>query len=147
MLVTWNPEDGTDKQTFDFDPGDVQFSWIKKIEALYGKSYDAWKVGLMSGEITARGILLWYMMTRVHPSLPFKDLPNFRARQLTVDMGSRELVDLKKRVDKMNLSDEDRERFEMQYEVDLHEAYEREGIEPDAIEGQLAVEGGAPKTP
>lgn len=142
MLVTWDPEDGSEQQSWDFDPGDVPFSRVKQIEQHYGKGYDTWKVGLMSGEVFARGVLLWYMLTLVHPKLQFKDLPDFRVRQLTVTQGTRELLDLQKRVAKMRLSDEDRERFDLQFEVEMQEAMEREGIEGTAevVDGKLAIE-------
>jgi len=143
VLVTWDPEDGSEKQTWDFDPGDVKYSRIKQIEAHYGGTWDAWKIGLMAGEMKARGILLWYMMTQVHPKLSYRDLPDFRARQLTVDMGTRELLDLKKRVEKMRgLSDEQREQFDIQFEVDMREAMAKEGVDGEiqTVDGQLAIE-------
>jgi hypothetical protein len=83
MLVIWDPEDGSDKQTWHFDPQDVPRKRATEIEKLYSEGgWDQWVVALQAGEIQARAILLWYMMTQVHPKLQFKDLPGFKVRQL-----------------------------------------------------------------
>lgn len=91
----------------------------------------------------ARGVLLWHMMRQVHPKLPFKDIPNFRVRQLKVEQTVEELQALFKRISKMRLSDDDRDKLEMAFEVDMADAMKREGRtgEVSIQDGQLAIEG------
>lgn len=143
MQVIWDPEDGTDKQTWQFDPGDVDFKQAKKIEGHYGGTWDQWLQGLRTGELNARGVLLWHMLCHVHPSLQFKDLPSFRVRQLKVEMGVAELKDLWEKAKRIRLSDEQREAFEAAFEADMRDAMTREGIDGHVaiMDGQLAIEG------
>lgn len=142
MLVEWDPENGEDKQSWMFDPDDVFRKEALGIEKHYGGSYDQFQAALLIGEMNARGVLLWHMLCQVHPKLRFEDVPNFRVRQLKVRQGVRELKRLAERVQKMRLEPETREQFEMQLEVDMREAMEREGIEGDVsiVDGQLAIE-------
>ncbi len=143
MLVTWDPEDGTEKQTWQFDPDDVPRKRATEIEKLHGAGYDQWIVALQSGEIGARAILLWYMMTDVHPKLQFKDVPDFRVRQLKTEMTVAELRDLWKRIKRMRLSDDKMADLEAVFEISLEDAAEREGLDLtfSFVEGQLAIGG------
>lgn len=143
MQVTWDPENGEEKQTWDFDPDDVLGEDAKKIERHYGGSWDQWIAGLQTGQIQARMVLLWYMMKQVHDKLKFEDLPKFRVRQLKVEMGVRELRTLFTRVQRMKLSDEDRENFEMAFEADMADAMKREFPDgaAEVIDGKLSIEG------
>ena len=68
MIVEWDPENGEDKQTWQFDPDDVLRKDAALIEKYYGESYEQWTAGLMIGKIEARAVLLWYMLKQVHPS-------------------------------------------------------------------------------
>jgi hypothetical protein len=146
MLVIWDPEDGGDKQTWEFDPDDVPRKRAEEIETLYRKSggnnYDAWKVGLQSGEISARAILLWYMLTDVHPKLAFKDVPDFRVRQLKVEMTVAELKKLWTQAKRV-VDPDDIDNLERAFRVSLEDAAEREGKDIDISfnEGRLAIEG------
>lgn len=141
MQVTWDPENGEEVQRWTFDPDDVLRSDAKKIEKHYGGAWDAWVQGLRLSETHARAVLLWYMMKTVHPSLRFEDVPDFRIRQLKVEMGVRELKELFERAKKMKLDADDREAFDAAFEIDMREAMEREGIvgEVQVIEGKMAI--------
>jgi hypothetical protein len=144
MLVIWDPEDGSDKQTWHFDPEDVPRKRATEIEKLYsGGGWDQWVVALQAGEIEARAILLWYMMTQVHPKLQFKDLPDFKVRQLKTEMTVAELKELWKRIVRMKLPADKMADMETAFEVSLEDAAEREGLSLDIefIEGQLAITG------
>lgn len=152
MFVEWDPEDGAEKQTWNFDPGDVLRKQAIQIEKHYGASWDQWLVGLKMGQMQARAVLLWYMLSLIHPKLRFDDVPDFRVRQLTVHMGVAELKDLWERAKRARLTQEQREAFEAQFDGDMREAMDREGLsEQDfsIVDGQLAIEGAAdlPKTP
>lgn len=143
MHVTWDPENGEDKQSWAFDPDDVLGEDAKKIERYYGGTYDQWVAGLQSGQIQARTVLLWYMLAQVHPKLKFEDVPKFRVRQLKVEMGVRELKSLFARVQRMRLSDEDQQNFEMVFQADMADAMAREfpGGSASVVDGQLSIEG------
>lgn len=145
MQVTWKPEDGEPDKVWQFDPYDVGRKDAMAIEKQYGSSWDRWVHGLRLGEIHARAVLLWHMMKQVHPRLQFNDIPDFRVRQLDVQMGVAELKELYERAKKIRLDPEERERFEAQFEVDMRDALEREGKDPDSvtvIEGHLELEEG-----
>lgn len=143
MLVEWDPEDGSDKQRWDFDPDDVYRKDAQLIEKYYDGSWDQWMAGLQLGRIDARAVLLWYMLKLVHPKYKFEDLPNFRVRQLTVQMGVRELRELYRRAQRAKLAPDVREAFEAQFEVDMAEAMEREGLDGSVqiVDGKLELEG------
>jgi hypothetical protein len=144
MLVEWDPENGEEKQSWDFNPDDVLRKDASQIEKHYGGGgWDAWLQGLRVGEIDARVVLLWYMLKLIHPKYQFKDVPDFRVRQLKVQMGVRELKELYERAKKTKLAPDIREAFESQFEIDMQEALEREGIHGEAkiVDGVLAIEG------
>lgn len=154
MLVIWDPEDGSDKQTWHFDADDVPRKRAEEIETFYrksgGASYDGWKIGLQSGEIGARAILLWYMLTQVHPKLNFKDVPDFRVRQLKVEMTVEELKGLWKQIQRMGLDDDKKSDMERAFRIALEDAAEREGLSDLEFsfqeDGQLAIEGSVVST-
>lgn len=134
MYVAWDPENGEEKQEWQFDPGDVTRKNAILIEKHYGAAWDKWLAGLMLGEISARAVLLWFMMHLQHPNkIRFDDIPDFRVRQLKTEMGSLELKDLWERAKKMKLDPDQREMFENQFEYDLRDALFREGRNPDGF--------------
>jgi hypothetical protein len=143
MFVQWDPEDGSDKQTWTFDPGDVTRKAATTMEKHYGGSWDQFLAGLQMGQMQARAVLLWHMMSLVHPKVKFEDIPDFRVRQLTVDMGVNELKDLWERAKRIKLTPDQREAFEAQFESDMRDAMEREGHEGEFSinDGRLAIEG------
>lgn len=144
MFVTWDPEDGSDKTTFDFDPDDVLASEAVEVEKQYGEAWEMWLNGLRTKEAKARRILLWWHLKQTHKRLQFKDAPDFRMRQLTVEMNSTELADLKTRIEKAQLDEDTKERTLRAIDLEMREAMEREGIyEGDIVEGTVAL----PKTP
>lgn len=149
MFVKWNPEDGSPEQEWVFDPGDVGRKAAERIEKHFKGTWDQFLAGLLTGNIGARTVLLWYMMTTVHPAVRFEDIPDFKVRQLTVEQGVAELKDLWKRVARMKLDPEVREQFADQFEADLRDALAREGQDPDdfVIDGKQLEIGAAPDLP
>jgi hypothetical protein len=144
MLVIWDAEDGSEKQTWHFDPDDVPKRRAIEIERLYTNGgYDQWVAALQAGEFEARSILLWYMLTQVHPKLQYKDLPDFRVRQLKTEMTVEELRKLWKRILRMKLAPDKMADLEIAFETSLEDAAEREGLDLqfEFVEGQLAIEG------
>lgn len=149
VFVQWDPEDGTDKQTWIFDAGDVKRKHATQIEKHFKGTWDQFVAGLVTGDIHARAVLLWYMMVQVHEAIKFEDIPDFRVRQLTVDMGVQELKDLWKRVQRMKLEQDQREAFNDQFEQDMRDAMKREGMDPDGfrIDGKVLALEAAPDLP
>lgn len=143
MQVEWDPENGEEKQTWQFDPQDVHRKDAALIEKYYDGSWDQWIQGLRIGEIGARAVLLWYMLKLIHPKIRFDDVPDFRVRQLNVQMGVAELKELYERAKRLKLNPDTREAFETQFEADMREAMEREGIDGEVqiIDGRLELEG------
>lgn len=143
MLVTWNPENGEDEQRWTFDPEDVLRKDAEKIETLYGEGWEPWLAALQVGSIKARSVLLWYMLYLVHPRLSYKDVPDFRVRQLKVEMGTLELKKLWERLSKMKMDEDRMETLRSAFEVDLKDAMVREGIDGnvEVVDGQLAITG------
>jgi hypothetical protein len=147
MYVQWDPEDGSEKQSWQFEPGDVGRKAAIQIEAHYDGSWDQWLQGLMLGKILARTVLLWYMLIQVHPKLRFDDVPDFRVRQLTVEMGSKEIHDLWTRAKRIKMSDDQREAFESQIVEDMRDALVREGKDANNVyidENGILRTGAAP---
>ncbi len=146
MYVAWDPENGESKSEWQFDPGEVTRKNAMLIEKHYGQAWDRWLAGLMLGEISARAVLLWYMMHLEHPNkVRFDDIPDFRVRQLKTEMGSLELKDLWKRAERMKLDPDQRDAFENQFEYDMRDALIREGRDPNGfhIDGKvLELEAG-----
>lgn len=126
MHVQWDPEDGSEKQIWNFDSGDVSRKQATQIEKHYDGSWDQWLAGLLQGNIGARSVLLWFMLSTIHPAYKFEDLPDFRVRQLTVQMGVSELADLWKKAKRIKLTPDQREAFRAQFEDDLSDAMVRE---------------------
>lgn len=152
MQVEWDPENGEEKRTWQFDPDDVFRKDAQQIEKHYGGTWDQWRAGLMTGEINARTVLLWYMLHLLHPNkVRFDDVPDFRVRQLKTEMGTVELKNLWKRAARMKFDPDVREAFDSQFEADMADAMKREGIDGDVsiVDGQLQLEGAQdlPKAP
>lgn len=143
MLIVWDPEDGSEKQQWMFDPEDVSRKRSEQIEATFGGTYDEWKLGLQKGGIKARTVLLWYMLSTIHPKLQYKDIPDFKIRQLKVEQTVAELKVLLKQVDRMDLDDTERQQFMHAFRISIEDAAAREGIEVDIteVDGQMAIEG------
>jgi hypothetical protein len=145
MYVEWDPENGEDTQVWQFDEGDVLRKDATLIEKNFGGSWDQWVAGLQIGQISARTVLLWYMLKLVHPTTRFEDVPDFRVRQLRVQMGVRELKKLGERAKRMKLDPEVRDAFLSQLEMDMKDAMEREGIDGEVVYGVPAIESSAPE--
>lgn len=132
MFVTFDPEDGTKPQVWDFDPDDVTRKQGEAIEKAMGTinggpaSFDAWLDLVRASNMKARGVLLWHLLKEKHPHLPIKDTPDFKRKQLKVEMSVAELRVLYKRISATKMDDAVREAFEHAFEVDIRDAMERE---------------------
>jgi len=137
MYVRWDPENGETPTEFDFDPEDLLKSEGKAIEKQYGKSVEVWLNQLRVKELTAREVLLWHLLRQTHKTLRFDDVPDFRLRQLKVEMSSAELRELQKRTERMKFTDDERDQLRQAFEVDIRDAMERE---TGVVEGDITTE-------
>lgn len=140
MQVKWNQEDGSEPITFEFDPEDVMSKEAEAIEKVYGEGWEQWLNGLRIKEVKARRVLLWWHLRQTHKALPFKDTPDFRMRQLKVEMNVKEIRELQDRMARTKMEDDVRERLNAAIEVDLRDAMAREGlVEGDIVEGTVSL--------
>lgn len=146
MFVTFDPEDGSEPRTWVFDPDDVDRRQGEDIEKAMGTiagapaSFDAWLELVRGANMKARTVLFWHLLRLDHRSLAYKDTPNFKRRQLKVEMSVAELRELYERISKTKMADETREAFEAAFDRDIAEAMERE---TGVISGEIEESGKA----
>jgi len=126
MLVTYTPEDG-DRQTWEFNPGRVRQSETEIIEKRYGKTYEAFKEGVTSGDSRARRVLLWHLLRRDHHTLRFEDTPDFFMDELVVEYSRDEMLDLRDRIVKANLPEDERTDILAALDLELGDVVDGEG--------------------
>lgn len=82
MIVTYTPGDGP-AQTFVFTPGAVRASRAEMIERRWAggndpeagpSTYKRWLLCLEQGEAKAIRVLLWHILSILHPGLKFEDV-------------------------------------------------------------------------
>lgn len=125
MFITYSPGKG-DRQTWDFDPGEVRASMAEMIEKRYGKPFEQWFNDVRVGSMKARRVLLWHLICRTGHALPYDDTPDFLAKEVTVEQSVSEIEVLLESVGKMKLTDEERNQAESQLSIAMVEARERE---------------------
>jgi len=119
------PEEG-DEQEWDFDPGRVRASVAEMIERRFGENYDAWQAGIQSGNIKARRVLLWHLLSLEHPRLRFEEVRDFYADEVKVQFSVAELTTIRDRLQRANLSEDKREQALAAIDLEMTEAMERE---------------------
>jgi hypothetical protein len=140
MQVTWDPEDGGEKRVWQFKEGDILRSDAELIEKHFGGEWEHFINGLRIKNAKARAVLLWYclkteMKEQGHSvKLRFDDTPDFRMRQMVVEMDSDELRELYAQIGRTKMNEDTREAFDAAYQRDLQDAMIREG---KAAEGDL----------
>jgi hypothetical protein len=105
MIITYRPEDGTEL-AWEFDPTRVRASRAEMIEKRAGESWEAWLMGVQQGNMRARRVLLWHLMSMPHPGMRYEDTPDFYAGELEVKHTRAELAEMRDRVVKAGLPDE-----------------------------------------
>ncbi len=137
MHVTWDPEDDSAKQEFDFvADDDLMSDEAEEIEKAYGAPIEQWANGLRMSEVKARRLLLWWFLRQTHRKLALKDVPKFRPRQIKCQMSVVELQELWKRLSQMKLDEEKQESLRAAFEIDVRDAMEREGLIVGDIVGE-----------
>ncbi len=131
MFVTYRPEDG-DERRWTFDPKRVRASKAEMIEKRAGENWDAWLVSVQAGNIRARRVLLWHLLTLEHHGMRFEDTPDFYAGELVIEHSVSELLDMKDRIMKASLPDEQRDQVVAALDIEIADAMLREGqVEPE----------------
>lgn len=131
MDVTYSPEDG-ETQRWRFDPKRVRASKAEMIEKRYGESWEMWQGHLQQGNIKARRVLLWHLLTLDHPTLRWEDVPDFYAGELKVEHNVAELTEIRERILKSNLPEDEKEAIFAALDTEITEAMAREEItEPE----------------
>lgn len=134
MDVTYDPEDGGEVRTWIFDPDDVLRSEATAIEKAYGGPWEQWINSLRVRDAKARGVLIWHLMKQDHPRLKFEDTPDFRMRQVKVEMSSAELREIYEQMARTKMDENIRDAFEAAFQRDYQDALMREG---KAVDGEL----------
>jgi hypothetical protein len=146
VLVTYRPTGG-DEQSWDYDRDQVKASRAEAIERRFGASWEQFNLGVMQGSMKARRVLLWYLSTLTHPNLRYEDTPDFAAGELVCQFSSTELLGLRERAMKANLSDDDREAMLVGLDLELTEAMAREGLDEADGSGKAPSPSVEPATP
>jgi len=121
MIVTYSPEGGESRR-WDFDPDRVRQSEAEMVEKRYGRTYDQWRQAVTRGDSKARRVLLWYLLRREHHTLRYEDTPDFAIGELRVEWTRTELMSIRERVMKANLSDEEREEILTALDIEITDA-------------------------
>lgn len=134
MFVTYAPEDPADgdRQEWTFKPGRVRASEAQVIQRQFGENWDSFALGVQSGDIHARRVLLWHLLRLEHPTLLFKDVRDFFTDELKVEFDSAELVPLVERMEKSSLPDDKKQQALAALDLALTEAMEREAAGREA---------------
>lgn len=90
MHVTYMPESG-DIRKWKFDASKVRSSKAEMIERRFGESWLQWKQAVQTGNMRARRVLLWHLMTTDHPGFRWEDTPDFLDDELLVEFDVAEL--------------------------------------------------------
>lgn len=144
MHVTWDSEDGSDVVELEFKPdNDLLSKEAEEIEKLFGAPIEQWINELRMKSAKARRLLLWWMLRQNHRRLAFKDVPDFRLRQMKVEMDVEELRELWKRLSQTKMDEDKRDALRAAFELDIRDAMAREGVllgdivgsEMDILEG------------
>lgn len=146
MYVTYQPEGG-EKQQWRFDPKRVRASKAEMIEKRYGSSWGQWQAAVQQQYMKARRVLLWHLLTLEHPAMRFEDTPDFMDSEFLVEYELHELRDLREKVSKASMPEDQKESIFAQLDAEITEAIEREeakGVEP---EGKANSSNGENTTP
>lgn len=115
MYLKYHPDGTAESQTYEFLPGRVRVSKAQVVEKLYSKAigekatWEQFKIAVMQGSIAARRVLLWMLMSQVHPSLRYEDVPDFFEEEVTVEWSRRELQDMHDGIEQSSMPDGEKE--------------------------------------
>lgn len=122
MFVTYKPEDGTEAQTWEFDPRKVRASRAEMIEKRAGENWETWLMQVQQGSMRARRVLLWHLMSMPHPGMRYEDTPDFYAGELEIQHSAAELADMRERIVKAGLPEDQTAQVLMAIDVEIASA-------------------------
>lgn len=146
MYVTYKPEDGQDKR-WEFDPGRVRASKAEMIERRFGENWDNWKIAVQQGNMKARRVLLWHLLTLEHPALRWEDTPDFLDEELDVDHSVAELQEIRDRVAKRVRTPGQHEEVLAALDYEITEAMARDEAAGTEPEGKASSNADGSTTP
>jgi hypothetical protein len=119
MLVKYMPEEdpsqGWEKE---FDPNRVKAGRAEMIERRYGKRYSIFVSEIQAGEVAARRVLMWHLLSLEHPQFKMEDVPDFMFGELELDYSVADLQKLRREVEASSMDDaakdETLERLDME---------------------------------
>lgn len=129
MFIYWQADGEAEPTVFEFDPDEVSSKEGQAIEKAMGgnaPSFDMWFELVRAGNMRARTILLWHLLAQAHPKLQLTDVPDFKRRQLRIEMSVAELQKLRETIGKTKMDETTREAFDAQFDRDIADAMERE---------------------
>jgi hypothetical protein len=88
MFVTFDKDDGSVPEIWEFDPNKVRASQAEMVEKRYGQPWDVFLRDLIKGSMLARRVLLWHLTRLSHHTLRFEDTPDFYAAKITALRGN-----------------------------------------------------------
>lgn len=125
MLVTYRPEESdTEPQTWEFDARKVRASRAEMIERRAGENWETWLMGVQQGSMRARRVLLWHLLSMPHPGMRFEDTPDFYAGELEVQHTKAELSQMRERITKAGLPEDQAAQVLMAIDLEMAEAPE-----------------------
>jgi hypothetical protein len=147
MIVIYRPEDG-EEQRWVFDPRRVRASRAEMIERRADENWDVWLQSVQSGNMRARRVLLWHLMSMPHPTMRYEDTPDFYAGELEIQHSVAELTEYRDRVVKAGLPEVQTAQLLAVMDAELAEAREREAALNSAAEpeGKALSKSGANAT-
>lgn len=126
MHIEYKPADG-DAQTWNFCPDNVKSSEAIRIEQAYDEPWDEFVGEVQRGQMEARRLLLWHLLSQTHPTLRVADVPDFTAGQLVVHFSTAELEKIRTRNEQTAMPARRREKVLAMIDRELAEAEAREG--------------------
>lgn len=121
MYVTYKPSDG-DEQRWEWNPDRVRQSDAEMVEKRYGKTWDQFKAGVMSGDSKARRVLLWHLLRREHHTLRYEDVPDFYVGEMLVEFDVAEIDFMRDRIMKASISDDERDQMLTALDIQMADA-------------------------
>ena len=104
MLVKYKPEneDGSVREDLawerEFQPMRVRANRAEMIEKRYGARYSEWVTAIQAGEVKARRVLMWHLLSLDHPTFKMEDVPDFMFGEVELDYSLSDLQKLRREV-------------------------------------------------
>jgi hypothetical protein len=147
MFVTYNPEDGsTEPLTWEFDPRKIRASRAEMIEKRAGENWETWLMGVQQGNMHARRVLLWHLLSMPHPGMRYEDTPDFYAGELEIQHTKTELGQMRDRIVAAGLPEDQAAQVLMAIDLEMAEAPEGDSGKAPSKSAASNTSGRSPKS-